>query len=686
MTAEPVTGHDDGEELPGSSPSAVPGTGASGDREGQDGKAGTGGTRGDGKTGNAAAGNSGAGQGAGGYAESGTGWPEEAGSWTGTAGPHVPGPGLARELRSAAGPAGGGLRVLTGDQLLDVIGGGRRLSSWGTWVELAAMAGYAARHPHQAGQPGPFGGGAADEAGFVTRMTWTSAGNRMQLGADLAQRLPRTFAALRAGLIDMVHVSVIRDATRDLSVKDALAADAELAAAAQLLTPGRLRYLAMKVILQLDPDAVARRKEAARRDANVRVFREYSGNAGITGRELPAGEVLSCWQNVEDWALWLRGKGLDTSLQELQVQVVMDLLHGRSPAGRLTPARRDPGPALDQDGWTAADALADDSEPPCGSEPRGSDAGPCGSDAGPCDGEHRDSDAAPCDGEHRDGDAGPDEGDAARGDSAEADGSGAGADDGEWPQEGPEDDGLDGPSSSGDQGPRGPRGPAGPGCPGGDGGTRLAAQVTILVPFEAWMGWSTDRLAEVSGWGPADPDTLSDLLTAAARDRDSRLCVTLLGPGRQAVAHGCAPGRLTLPLHGTNQDIATGLDPPGTGGDRRQAGPAPQDMEALDLIARLRIRLARITRGSCEHEHQEDRYRPGVSLRHLVQARSPWCTAPGCGNHAACCDLDHTRPWHKTDHLRVQPQPVVQALMTQKRRTQRNGLTTRTACWSGKLK
>src|ERR1700677_3082824 len=333
------------------------------------------------------------------------------------------------------------------------------------------------------------------------------------------------------------------------------------------------------------------------------------------------------------------------------------------PAASPPPA----GTPRDRAGWPAADALADDSEPPCGSEPRGSDAGPCGSDAGPCgsDAGPCDGDAGPCDGEHRDGDAGPDEGDAARGDSAEADGSGAGADDGEWPQEGPDDDGLDGPSSSGDQGPRGPRGPAGPGCPGGDGGTRLAAQVTILVPFEAWMGWSTDRLAEVSGWGPADPDTLSDLLAAAARDRDSRLCVTLLGPGRQAVAHGCAPGRLTLPLHGTNQDIATGLDPPGTGGDRRQAGPAPQDMEALDLIARLRIRLARITRGSCEHEHQEDRYRPGVSLRHLVQARSPWCTAPGCGNHAACCDLDHTRPWHKTDHLRVQPQPVVQALTTQ---------------------
>jgi hypothetical protein len=592
LTAEPITGHDDGEELPGSSPSPVPGTGTGGNGKTKDGKTGTGGD--------------GAGrQDQGGYVESGTGWPEEAGSWTGTAGPQVPGPGLARELRSAAGGTGAGLRVLTDDQLLDVIGGGRRMSSWGTWVELAAMAEYANRHPRQAREPGPFGGGAADEVGFATRMTWTSAGMRMQLGQDFATRLPRTFAALRAGLIDMVHASVIHDATKDLSVKDALAADAELAAAAQLLTPGKLRYLAMKVILQLDPDALARRKEAAKRDANVRVFREYSGNAGITGRELPADEVLSAWQNIEDWARWLRSHGLDTSLRELQAQVAMDLLQGRDPATRLTPARRDPGPGLEEDGWTGEDCT-----PSGGSDPADDSAPSCDSDAG-------------------------------------TDDSDTGTDDGEWPQDGPEDDGQDGPSSSGDDGPQGPRGPAGPGRPGGDSGAQLATQVTILIPFEMWMGWPTSQLAEVPGWGPADHDTVNDLLTAAARDRASRLCVTLLGRDRQAVVHGCAPGRFTLPLRGTNRDIDTGLDPPGTAEDRRQAVPDPQGTEAAELIARLQIPLASIAEGTCGHEHVEPQYRPSRGLRHLVQARSPWCTAGGCGNHATACDVDHTIPWHK---------------------------------------
>lgn len=37
-------------------------------------------------------------------------------------------------------------------------------------------------------------------------------------------------------------------------------------------------------------------------------------------------------------------------------------------------------------------------------------------------------------------------------------------------------------------------------------------------------------------------------------------------------------------------------------------------------------------------------------------------------------------------YLRVPRQSTVQALITQMRRTQRDGLMTRTACWSGKLK
>ena len=53
-------------------------------------------------------------------------------------------------------------------------------------------------------------------------------------------------------------------------------------------------------MLKLDPEAVRKRKEKARGQARVRSFREESGNAGITGREMPIVEVLASMKQVED--------------------------------------------------------------------------------------------------------------------------------------------------------------------------------------------------------------------------------------------------------------------------------------------------------------------------------------------------------------------------------------------------
>ena len=49
----------------------------------------------------------------------------------------------------------------------------------------------------------------------------------------------------------------------------------------------------------------------------------------------------------------------------------------------------------------------------------------------------------------------------------------------------------------------------------------------------------------------------------------------------------------------------------------------------------------------CDHAQAQARYRPGRKLRHLIAARNATCTAPGCGQPAARCDLDHTTPWHR---------------------------------------
>ena len=182
---------------------------------------------------------------------------------------------------------------------------------------------------------------------------------------------------------------------------------------------------------------------------------------------------------------------------------------------------------------------------------------------------------------------------------------------------GPDDSGPDPDSSHGPGGSdghggsdRGPRnGPGGTGRLAGDGGPSLSAQVTLTIPWATLHGGSTP--GEAGGFGLLDPETARDLAAAAARHSGTRWCYTALHPDGTAAAHACAQG-------------------PHPGG--------PPDPRTL--------KFSTVIRGPCDHAQAHDGYRPGRTLRHLVTARNATCTAPGCGQPAARCDLDHTTPWH----------------------------------------
>src|SRR6202044_44633 len=185
----------------------------------------------------------------------------------------------------------------------------------------------------------------SDEVACELRLTWMAAEDRMSYACDLAGRLPVTFAALGAGLIDPVHAKIIAEQTFFLSAADAAKADPLLAAAAQHKTYAELRAAAAKLVLTLDPQAAERRKQARRKnDAHVRPFREESGNAGMIARELPSDEVLASWQHVEQRARELRAAGVPGTLRELRVRSYLDLLQERDSglvAGTVT--GQDPG-------------------------------------------------------------------------------------------------------------------------------------------------------------------------------------------------------------------------------------------------------------------------------------------------------------------------------------------------------
>src|SRR5208282_4340943 len=186
---------------------------------------------------------------------------------------------------------------------------------------------------------------------------------------------------------------------------------------------------------------------------------------------------------------------------------------------------------------------------------------------------------------------------------------------------GPGSPGGPGGPGNGPGGPPGRGGPAGP-CPAPrpDAGPSLAALVTITIPLNTWQGRSGTP-GEAGGFGLLDGDSARDLAAAAARHPRTRWCVTTLNPDGTAAAHGCLPGRHPPPGRANltvTSGPALGPDPP--------PGTRPQD-----YLRRLGIHMVPVTRGPCDHARAETGYRPSRALRHLVNARSTRCTAPGCG-------------------------------------------------------
>jgi len=253
----------------------------------------------------------------------------------------APGALLATIVDTVTGEDGSGLAGCSADQLLGIISGARRQECRNAWILLTAIKEFARRAG--TGLEGEF---AADELACELHMSQASAAGQMEYSTTVAQRLPKTFAAMRAGLIHPIHLRIIEEQTRILSDADAAKADQILAAAAPGMTYGELRYAARKLVLTLDPEAVRKQKEAAKRDTHVRRFREESGHGGMVARELPSDELLASWQHIEQRALDLRAAGLDGTLEELRVRAFLDLLQGRDTLPEPAPDPATPDPAV----------------------------------------------------------------------------------------------------------------------------------------------------------------------------------------------------------------------------------------------------------------------------------------------------------------------------------------------------
>ena len=147
-----------------------------------------------------------------------------------------PGPVLAALTEQAAGDLG----RLTDNQVLGVMSAARRLAGRAAYLELTAIAEFTRRREAQLedakarGVPPGCRDGEFPDAELAYELVTSpgAARDQMDLATDLETRLPRTWAALGAGLIDEYRARLIWRPTRHLTDADAARADEMLAAVA----------------------------------------------------------------------------------------------------------------------------------------------------------------------------------------------------------------------------------------------------------------------------------------------------------------------------------------------------------------------------------------------------------------------------------------------------------------------
>jgi hypothetical protein len=243
-----------------------------------------------------------------------------------------------------------GLASVPDDELAGLMIAFRRLSSWATAGELAAVAELDRRRQAQvaAGADPRLAEHVADELAMVLTLTSWAAGALLDRAVGLS-RLPQTMAALRAGEIDVPKALVILAEAGCLDSAHAAAVERAVIGKAPGWTAGQLRAAARRAVLAADPGAARERKEQAAKRARVERWAEPDGTAALAGRDLPPAAVLAADAHISGWARRLKAAGVAGSLDGLRAQVYLALLRGQPPQ-TLLPA----GPAVAGEGKPAA--------------------------------------------------------------------------------------------------------------------------------------------------------------------------------------------------------------------------------------------------------------------------------------------------------------------------------------------
>jgi hypothetical protein len=160
-------------------------------------------------------------------------------------------------------------------------------------------------------------------------MPVVSADRLMWLAWDLEGRLPGVGGLLADGALTFSKAKAVNEALQQLTGEDAAAAEAMILPDLPGRTFGQAVKLAVQAAITVDPESATRRREDAERNlSRVTMFREESGAAGLSGRDMPTDQTLAAHASVCARAQEYEESGAfpdDTRMDRYRVAAYLDL-------------------------------------------------------------------------------------------------------------------------------------------------------------------------------------------------------------------------------------------------------------------------------------------------------------------------------------------------------------------------
>ncbi|MDX6419276.1 MAG: hypothetical protein QOG28_3896 [Trebonia sp.] len=253
----------------------------------------------------------------------------------------LPGPELAAVLTAVAGPQW----RCPGAESDELIGVLRRLAALESWASAAKLAAirelirqddlpFPAR-PRHGDLPDEWSGSVNHEIALALAVSVQSAEKTALTAWELGARLPGIAALHADGTLAYSKARLIAETFQWLTDEDAAKAEAMILP--QLTgttgkTYGQIMNLAARIANEVDPGLAERRRKAATKHASrVQMYREQSGAAALSGRDLPTDETLAAYANVAARAAEYKDSGAfpDARMDQLRATAYLDLINGR---------------------------------------------------------------------------------------------------------------------------------------------------------------------------------------------------------------------------------------------------------------------------------------------------------------------------------------------------------------------